>query len=262
MPKLNYNFKNDYSKLRTVNAFFTVKNVFTNTEGVTAQLQGSTKEITVDAFTGQIGELVFDIDFNTTDIAISDSNFFYDFGDGNLGQGLSARHIYDEPGEYRITLVVTDSAGNFFRSLEPKTIKVRDLVQDQLFITSTLSTQNYSKPESVITVTRYNSLNTSRVLSSNNYSINLSVSGNNNEFFTNDKYIKDNNFQFKKASYFTKDIGTNFEIIDKIETTSTDLYITPTLVGEKMVLNFSKNNLDGSYYVGTSGFNTFRYNED
>jgi len=262
MPKLNYNFKNDYSKLRTVNAFFTAKNVLTNTEGVTALLQGTSKQIEVDAFTGPIGELIFNLDFDATDITISDNNFFYDFGDGNLGEGLSARHIYDEPGEYRITLVVTDSAGNFFRSLEPKIIKVRDLIQDQIFLTSTLSTQNYSKPESVITVTRYNSLNTSRVLSSNNYSINLSVSGNSNEFFNNENYLNDNNFQFKKASYLTKGIGEDFEIINKIQTSSQDLYTIPIIVGNKMVLSFTKNNFNGSYYVGTSGFNTFRYNED
>ncbi len=198
MPKINYNFKNDYSNLKTVNALFTVKNAITNTEGISAQILGNSDQIEVDAFTGSLGELIFNIDFENTDIAISDNNYFYDFGDGNLGQGLSARHIYNIPGEYRITLVVTDSAGNFFRSLEPKKLKVRDLIQDRIILTSTLSTQNFSKSESEFIVTRYNSANTSRVLSSDNYTINLSVSGNRNRFYSENDYYNDNNFQFKK----------------------------------------------------------------
>ena len=48
----------------------------------------------------------------------------YDFGDGNIGTGLSATHTYKIPGDYNVTFVVTDSAGNFFRGLQPKKTKI------------------------------------------------------------------------------------------------------------------------------------------
>ena len=115
MPSLNYNFKNDYSTLDTVNAFFTVRNTRTQTEELIVKIDSN--EFTTDAITGELGQLTFTPDFSATDPIISDSNFFFDFGDGNIGTGLSATHTYNIPGDYQVTFVVTDSAGNFFRSL-------------------------------------------------------------------------------------------------------------------------------------------------
>jgi PKD repeat protein len=39
-------------------------------------------------------------------------NYTWDFGDGNHGEGMTARNIYDAAGEYYTTLTVTDNMGN------------------------------------------------------------------------------------------------------------------------------------------------------
>lgn len=261
MPKLNYNFKNDYSRLNTVNAFFTVKNTLTDTEGVTGTFNGV--EFSADALTGEIGELIFNPNFNETDTIISDSNFFYDFGDGNVGTGLSAKHIYNLPGEYDVTFVVSDSAGNLFRSLDTKKIKVRDLIQDEIILTTgQLSTQPFSNPSVDINISRFNSIESTRYLSTNNFLINLSVSGNRNKFFNEEEYLKDKNFQFNKGSFFIEGIGEKFKVIDKISTTSDQIKVLFNRVGDKMVLTNTNIDTPNTFFIGTSGFASFKYYED
>lgn len=41
-------------------------------------------------------------------------SFHWDFGDGENGSGISPSHIYENPGEYTVTLVVTDNNGNTY----------------------------------------------------------------------------------------------------------------------------------------------------
>ncbi|AWB86574.1 hypothetical protein C3E77_08055 [Mycetocola zhujimingii] len=40
------------------------------------------------------------------------SEYLWDFGDGTFASGVDAQHTYETPGEYLITLVVTDDSGN------------------------------------------------------------------------------------------------------------------------------------------------------
>jgi|TARA_R110002012_G_scaffold289133_1_gene482068 hypothetical protein len=288
MPDLKYIFNNDYSRLNSVNALYNITSRLTNvpvfptlsgSEGLSARIPGrgalnaNGKFIysDFDTFTGPLGELNFQPNFENTDSSISDSNYFFDFGDGTTGSGLSTFHIYESPGLYNVTFVVTDSAGNFFKGVQEKKLKVIDPLQDSLYLTlDGLSTQKSSIPERIITVTRFNSLNSSRVLSANDYSINLSVSGQANIFYTNNDYYNDNNFQYKKGSYLIKDVGNNFEVIDSIKTSSDNIfanYTVPTIVStisalSVLNLNFSPKQLDNSIFIGTSGRATFRYFED
>ena len=41
-------------------------------------------------------------------------SYYWDFGDGENGSGVSLSHVYENPGEYTVTLVVTDNNGNTF----------------------------------------------------------------------------------------------------------------------------------------------------
>src|SRR5699024_6613880 len=38
------------------------------------------------------------------------TSYHWDFGDGQTAQGVQARHVYRQPGMYRVTLAVTDDA--------------------------------------------------------------------------------------------------------------------------------------------------------
>src|SRR3990167_2520446 len=51
------------------------------------------------------------------------ASYAWDFGDGEKGQGAQVDHVYDEPGEYTITLTVTDSAGRVAEAEQPVTVK-------------------------------------------------------------------------------------------------------------------------------------------
>jgi chitodextrinase len=39
-------------------------------------------------------------------------SYQWDFGDGTTGSGVSPEHVYENPGEYTVTLVITDNNGN------------------------------------------------------------------------------------------------------------------------------------------------------
>ncbi|UCD13704.1 MAG: PKD domain-containing protein, partial [Thermoplasmatales archaeon] len=41
-------------------------------------------------------------------------SYFWDFGDGENGSGISLSHVYKNPGKYTVTLVVTDNNGNTY----------------------------------------------------------------------------------------------------------------------------------------------------
>lgn len=263
MPKVTYNFLNNYSNLPKFDINFTVKNLITRTEGVSATYSGSTKDIKAGAFTGELGKLLIEPDFENADRLISDNNYFFDLGDGTISSGLSTTHIYDIPGEYTITFFVTDSAGNFFKSLTEKKINVVDIIPDQILLTfDSLSSQNLSEPDAIINVTRYNSLINSQRLSADGFSVNLSVSGNTKSFVTEDIYNKDKNLQFKKNSFFLEGIGKNFKVIDSVKTTNDNIYAFGQKVGDLLNLTFSQNKLPNNYFIGTSGTGSFRYYED
>ena len=54
--------------------------------------------------------LVFDAS-DSYDPDGSIASYSWDFGDGEVGEGASALHVYEEPGEYRATITVIDDGG-------------------------------------------------------------------------------------------------------------------------------------------------------
>ena len=68
------------------------------------------------------------------------ASYAWDFGDGEKGQGAQVDHVYDEPGEYTITLTVTDSAGRVAEAEQPVTVKPASPVATETSTTSTTGT--------------------------------------------------------------------------------------------------------------------------
>jgi len=52
------------------------------------------------------------VSFDASDSSGDVEHYQWDFGDGATSTGETASHAYDEPGEYEVSLTVTDSAGN------------------------------------------------------------------------------------------------------------------------------------------------------
>lgn len=221
---------------------------------------------TVETFTGLVGELQIFIDFSRADGKISDNNYFIDFGDGSLSRSLTAKHAYQYPGDYNLTLVVTDSGNNYYKSSENRKIKVRDPLPDIINM-SYLSAfqQNRSSPEATFLITRYNSKNATEILSSDQFSINLSVSGNQNRFYDQNSYYNEAYSHLNQSSFFMDQISNNYKVIDSVQTTSDLIYgklsADSAPIPEISIQFESSKKLD-NFFIGSSGFATFLYYED
>ena len=57
-------------------------------------------------------------------------SYYWDFGDGEYGSGITLYHIYSSSGDYNVTLVVTDNNGN--TCIKSVTITVASSVEEEL----------------------------------------------------------------------------------------------------------------------------------
>ena len=56
-----------------------------------------------------VGCAPFTVNFNNTSLTQSNTNFTWDFGDGNGSTQFSPTHTYNTPGTYTITLILNDT---------------------------------------------------------------------------------------------------------------------------------------------------------
>ena len=203
-------------------------------------------------------------DFDNADLSVSDNNYFIDFGDGTKSTELTASHTYKYPGSYNLTLVVTDSANNIFKSSDSKLVEVTNLIPDSIFLNYLSATdveQHYSAfSVDPIFLTRYNSKSMSQLLSTNNYKIDLSVEGNRMAFVTEDQYNSNKNFHLEGCSFFANTRGKDFKVIDGVETNSVNIFAG--ISGGEIIIKTEKADDISNIFVGTSGFGTFYYYED
>lgn len=257
MPSVDYIQRANYDALDGINVPFTIDtNLYTNT---------------FSSYAGQLGEILLTPDFSNVDNNIRDSGYFFDFGDGTISEklsGSSASHIYDIPGRYTINLIVNDLSGNVYKSFNNKSIEIEDIIPDtiKLSFLDSINTQSKSSLSSVMVISRYNTVRASNILSANNYPINISVSGANN-FFTREKYYSEKDVQLKNTSFFLDRYNKNFQCIDGVITTSENIYVNLTTAQASLSpainkINYSTENTEGSFFVGTSGVGVFLYYED
>lgn len=257
MGKIKNIFNLDYDNLLSIFIPLSVTDLFGNT---TPNIFNTT---TLTAYNGGIGELIFFADFRNSDPIIKDSNFFIDFGDGTVSTEFSAKHFYEQPGTYDITLVVTDSAGNYYKSDSRKTAIVIDPVPDGLSLSfSGNNSQFLGAPSAQIIVTRYNNVEHTRILSARDFNVNISVSGNTNKFYSEKEYYKDNRVQLKNSSFFMSDIGNKYRVIDKVKTTNVNLYGRLSGNRDENIVLFESEPRPDNFFIGSSGFGTFFYYED
>ena len=249
-----YSFSKDYSSLSGTKIPFEIYN--TNLEKI---ISNTTSPSANSIFTGELGGIFVVPKFLEADAFVSDTDFFIDFGDGTIVENnLSAFHRYSAPGNYPVTLVVTSSAGFLFKAFKNYVLNVEDPVPDKIFLTQDGISQKESESTVPFYITRFNSLNTSRELSANDYSIKLSVDGNNSPLQFEDEYLNNRNFQYQNKSFFFTSPDENFEVIENLKTSNTFIYGKISNNGELVLSTLSA---EDSELVGTSGFASFRYFE-
>ena len=251
---MSYSFNRDYNSLSSTNISFDIYN--SRLEKI---ISNSTPASANFTYTGDLGGIYAVPNFTVAENFISDSEFFVDFGDGTIIENnLAAFHKYSAPGNYPVTLVVTSSAGFLFKAFKNYVINVKDAVPDKIFLTQGAQFQNESEGTVPFYLTRFNSLNTSRELSADDYRIKLSVDGNLAPLQLENEYLDNKNFQYQNKSFFFTSPDEKFEVIEKVKTDSTFLYGNLLDSGE---LNLSPLSAANSQLVGTSGFASFRYFE-
>jgi len=254
---MSYSFNKDYSTLSGISIPLNIYNSNKN------QVLGTVIPTSQSSiYTGELGGVYAVPDFLSADSTISDTDFFIDFGDGTIIENnLSAFHTYITSGNYPITLVVTNSAGSFFRSNNSYIVNITDPVPDKIYITNDgdkVPQQNASESTVKFYITRFNNIVTSRDLSANNYRIKLSVDGNSSKLQQEEDYLENENFQYQQRSFFFTAPNENFKVISNVETTSDFIY---GRLDESDNLILSTLSASNTILVGTSGFGSFRYFE-
>jgi len=255
---MSYSFNKDYS---TLSGIAIPLNIYKNIpNSVPQQILGTTISSAQSAvYTGGIGGIYAVPDFLSADQTISDTDFFIDFGDGTIVEDdLSAFHTYKTAGNYPVTLIVTTSAGHFFRNNNQYVVNVTDPVPDKIFITKDSPMQNESESTVNFFITRFNTIETSRELSANNYKIKLSVENNNTPLQQGHDYIENKNLQYENKSFFFTSPDENFDIIDSVETSSDFIYGSVDELGSLVLTTLSSSH---TLLLGTSGFASFKYFE-
>jgi hypothetical protein len=212
-----------------------------------------------ETFTGNIGRISIELDFDNTGLFVSDNNYYVDFGDGTTSDDAKPSHVYTSPGKYTITAIVVDKDGKFYKSKNVVEITVRASIPDRVtFTIDGEPTQRKSESRVKVNVYRINSDTASRTLSANGYKINLSVDKNERELITAKKYQNMPDFQFKKSCFFLNDVSDDFEIIDSVQTTSVNIY---GKLEERFIFYSTTQTID-SFFLGTIGYGSFYYYED
>ncbi len=252
---MSYSFNKDYSPLSGIDVPL---NIYDKDFNLTLSNTSATPVTGDRIYSGSLGGIYAIPNFLTVDPTISDTNFFIDFGDGTIIENdLSAFHEYKTSGNFPITLVVVSSAGSFFRSKDSYMLNVKDAVPDKIFLSQDGTQQNESEGTIKFYITRFNTLHTSRLLSANNYKINLTVDKNASPLENEANYINNPDFQYKNRSFFFTSPDINFKVIDGVETTSDFIYGK----FESGKLHVSTTSATDTILLGTSGFGTFHFYE-
>ena len=199
---VSYNYERDYDSLPNIVVPLIIKNSnFFEEDGQV-----------LSAYACPIDNLYIYPDFLSASSIADDYRYFLDLGDGTISDDLTARHFYSTPGDYKLTLVVCDSATNFYKSTYQPIVRVFNAVEDTLYMTYMDQSSAYQSTfENPIIITRFNSYQTYRTVSANGgYTINLNVSGNQSNFKTADQYNEDPYIHLKTFAVFASATDKGF----------------------------------------------------
>jgi hypothetical protein len=194
----------------------------------------------------------------------SKQNILWDFGDGEKTTEISPTHHFKVPGWYNVKCYVLGKGGEGYVDSFSQNILVRDFISDTIVISGSNGKTESGTLQNPFEIFRFNSWQTYEALSSDGYSIHLSVSGNIAPFLDAEAYKKDKWGHLKATSRFEtllyNPITEKEERlpINKIRTSNVELYVR--YIDNK--LTFCNKEDVGSCFAGTSGRKVFYFIDD
>lgn len=197
-----------------------------------------------------------------SDVLLSNKRILWDFGDGTTSNAVTAQHAYSLPGTYQVTMYLYDAQGNAYYNAYDSTVTVYNYLNDSIVLSA--SNLNFTVSDidgNAFDVYRFNSWQNQNKTDA---TVMLYVSGNNAPYIDEQQYNLDKYGHLKKYSQFYQlRFNNNLQIFEyvptnNIITTSTDLYVR--LSASAIVPCASTD--AGAVFVGTSGFAACAYRDD
>ncbi len=206
-----------------------------------------------------------------TENKISSRRLVWDFGDGTQSTDISAKHVYDFPGQYLVTLYLYDSGGNAFFDSFAQTVTVKNWIADTLTLSDIVSGSSHNHEvrasyiEKPFIITRHNSWQTYNTLSAQGYTLNLYASGSNSPFLNFDLFSKSPyahllpsaRFHINSRNLFSG--ATEFIAVSSVKTTNDEIYVR---LNESNEVVTTVQAHSGSAFAGTSGSREVFYTDD
>jgi hypothetical protein len=207
--------------------------------------------------------------FNNRDF-YSNNTIIWDFGDGTVYTGASAKHFYKTPNLYNVNATIFDKEGNAHTITLKETLTAENIFPDYIYL-HPLNPLGYAynlpagKRSEQIIVTRYNSWQNEQFLKDNDYTINLYVSGSKSDHITLSAYYSEK-YSHLKAYHGFVNVSVNSnnyiqtKIVESTKTNSVSVYAVPYTTGLfdnnwDIKFNFYNYPKEGSSFVGSSGTN-------
>lgn len=200
----------------------------------------------------------------------SNNTIIWDFGDGTVYTGASAKHYYKNPNIYNVNASIFDKNGNVHIINLKEPLTAENVFPDYIYL-HPLNPSGYAynlpagKRSEQIIVTRYNSWQNEDFLKKNEYTINLYVSGSKSDHITLSSYYSEKYSHLKSYHGFVNiSVNSNnyiqTKIVESTKTNSVSVYAVPYntgLIDDNWEIKFDFYNYpkEGSSFVGSSGTN-------
>jgi len=223
----------------------------------------------LSSYTLESTPLIFKPDLSTSDLlsgALSVSNKVvrWDFGDGTYSTDLTARHVYQWPGEYKVNLTILDVNGEAYESIYSPTVNIYDFIPFD-YIFEDIGRLVYDVPASKIgdplKVIIRDSWQNYHAVSATGHTFNLYASGASGDYQNIDNFFNDKWSHLRLLSRFKikQKIGSRefYTDTDSLTADLTEIYTRYNNSQNRFEICSKKD--EGSVLAGVTGFAEFYY---
>jgi len=226
----------------------------------------------LSSYTLENTPLLFKPDFTTSDLlsgalGVSNKIFRWDFGDGTFSTNVTASHVYQWPGEYKVTCTVLDVNGEAYESIYSPTVKIFDFIpQDYVFddIGKLIYDIPASKLGDPLTILVRDSWQNYHAVSATGHTFFLYASGASGDYQNIENFFNDKWSHLRLLSRFAikerRGSEETFTNVDTVTAKLTEIYTRYN--NEKKTLEICSKNDPESVFAGVTGSTDFYYVDD